>query len=516
MKVLCVDTLATRLDILLADISFRKEVKSHQFWSIRHNPGESMKKLSEFLISENIPLDKLALALPGSLCSYHYFTVPFKKNKELRDNVPFEIEDRVPFDPDNIYQAFQVLEKGKIHSEILATIIPKDLYHKFIDQIREHRLEPEVICPGPVAMAYSLLPIAQNHSGPIMAIEIRDITTYIVVVNGPSVIVCRAYPMGLNHFVNPLAKYKNISQDEAYAELKRVGPQFPPGQIPDDLRDIIKPFFVEIKKTIMYIRSQGHNYISNTYLSGYGREWVSFEELLAHEFQIPVDRNLLSDKYAGKEDIPSLITHGLLLHFTSRKASNLINLRVHEHRAKQSIEELIKKFDSPEIKSLVRYSFATVTLLFFYFVLMNIFLGIQRDKLESKLMLTIKDAKNIKVASEIPSPSKNTVISKADGTRKVMVDIIKKQQMEVDVLENSTFPSQLDILSKFVSRAPRDLQSDIISLSLKDNYLEIQGQTFNGEIGDYKKRLEMRAAGEKAIEKFTVKDSSFTLGVRYE
>src|SRR5690606_3383825 len=102
-------------------------------------------------------------------------------------------------------------------------------------------------------------------------------------------------------------------------------------------------------------------YISKIYLSGNATVWESFEELMRHEFQIPVSRNLIYDIYGREENVPSLINNGLLSHFTKRKTEGaLINLRVKELRAQQSIEELLKTFETPQNKLLFKYGFATL------------------------------------------------------------------------------------------------------------------------------------------------------------
>jgi Tfp pilus assembly PilM family ATPase len=282
MKILCVDMLVTRLDVLYAEVSFRKQVQSHRFWSLRHPPHESLKALAEFLMTEKLEADKLAMTIPGHLCSYHLFHVPFTKKKEILLNVPFEVEERGPFTPEEILHSFQVLNKTKHQSEIMAAIIPKNLYNEFIENIRTFNLEPEIITPGPIALAYSLLPFSKNSQGPMMCIDVRDTYTYIVVTHQQSVLACRTYPLGLNHFVVPEATIRGISYDEAYQDLMQSGPHIPPGEISDELRDIIKPFFVEIKKTILNVRSGGHPYISAILPSGYAQEWQSFEELLLH------------------------------------------------------------------------------------------------------------------------------------------------------------------------------------------------------------------------------------------
>ena len=514
MKVLCVDMLMTRLDILQANLSFRKKILSTRYWSLRHPPNESLKALSEFLISENVQVDKLSMALTGSYCSYHYFSVPYKKNKDIQANVPFEIEERVPFQPDDIHHTFQILARGKAQTEVLAAIIPKTLYNGFMEGIRQHNLEPEILTPGPIALAYSLLPIsAKSPNAPIICIEIRDVHTYIVVTHGSSVIVCRTYPLGLHSFVVPTATFKDVSYDEAYDELNKIGPQFPPGDISDDLRDIIKPFFVEIKKTIMHVRSKGFPYISKIYLSGYGTEWNSFGELLTHEFQIPCDHNLLKETYSNAEVTPSLITNGLLSHFTSSNPRNLINFRVKELRAQQSIQELFKKFEAPERKALIKYAFGTICLIFIYFFIANALLSNQRKKLETKIKETVKKL-NPELAKfqSTPTPS---IITKSSEIQQALDKALKAQRIELKVLSGSGAKSKLDALKKLVDAVPRNFKSDLTQLSITETEIQASGLLVEGDLEQFKRRLQ-NAGSFRNIKQLSQTGNQFNLSTDYE
>lgn len=67
-------------------------------------------------------------ALPGDLVSVRTMFLPFRDRKRLDQTVPFELETQVPFGLDEIVVDYQVLQRDKAGSTVLAALVQrKDL-----------------------------------------------------------------------------------------------------------------------------------------------------------------------------------------------------------------------------------------------------------------------------------------------------------------------------------------------------------------------------------------------------
>jgi hypothetical protein len=204
----------------------------------------------------------------------------------------------------------------------------------------------------------------------------------------------------------------------------------------------------------------------------------------------------------------------MLQHFTSRDAQNLINFRVKELRAKQSIQELVKKFQTPERRLVIKYSLGTLLLLFCYFFFINMFLGAQRDRMETQLKETLKQA-----APYLPkyqSLGKSTIVGKRDELRDTMKKMVKTRRMELNILEATQKSSLLDRLQRFVRFVPPTFKSDVTTLTIEPKTLYIKGTLFEGDFDQFRKRMTDGLGAKNLKEAALAENKTFTITAEYE
>lgn len=97
-------------------------------------------------------------SLPASLASYRNMKVPFKEKKKLRQILPFELESILPYPPENVTIDFEVLSSPADveQHQIFAAAIQKEKVAWYLDLLKSHGIEPEVLTIDGYAVAQAL------------------------------------------------------------------------------------------------------------------------------------------------------------------------------------------------------------------------------------------------------------------------------------------------------------------------------------------------------------------------
>jgi general secretion pathway protein L len=91
-------------------------------------------------------------SLPGEMVTLRTFFLPFRDRKRLDQTVPFEIETQVPFDLDDVVIAYQVLNRDKAGSNVLAALVHRKDLEQHLATLGAAGLDPKVVDFAPLAM----------------------------------------------------------------------------------------------------------------------------------------------------------------------------------------------------------------------------------------------------------------------------------------------------------------------------------------------------------------------------
>ncbi|MBW1889089.1 MAG: pilus assembly protein PilM [Deltaproteobacteria bacterium] len=97
-------------------------------------------------------------AFPAEYASYRNIEAPFKNKKKLRQILPFELESTLPYSPENVIIDFGVLDglRDAEHYKIFAAAAQKERVGFYIDLLKSHGMEPEVLTIGGYPLARAL------------------------------------------------------------------------------------------------------------------------------------------------------------------------------------------------------------------------------------------------------------------------------------------------------------------------------------------------------------------------
>ncbi len=171
--------------------------------------GGFSQALAELSSSLKERPDTVAVSVPPSDCSFRILSLPFKDKKALAKTLGFELEPLVPFSlEDKIYDfAYFPVEAG---SQLLVSIIPKERLSFYIDTLKSHRLDPEIIDVNLVPLA-RFIKNRLSQDGPFGVLQISEGYVTILLMEGGGIGTIREINFG--------RKVKEDSGDRQIREL---------------------------------------------------------------------------------------------------------------------------------------------------------------------------------------------------------------------------------------------------------------------------------------------------------
>ena len=99
---------------------------------------------------------RIVSAIPGRYFTQRTLLFPFADRKRIEKAVPFEFEDLVPFDLDDVVLDHLVLESGpdkEPGARVLCLALPKAVLRQHLDLLLESGIEPQVVVPSFAGLA---------------------------------------------------------------------------------------------------------------------------------------------------------------------------------------------------------------------------------------------------------------------------------------------------------------------------------------------------------------------------
>jgi len=95
---------------------------------------------------------KIVSSIPGHLFSQRTLTLPFADRKRIEKALPYEVEDLVPFDLEDVVLDHLVLgsaaEKKETATPVLCMLLPKTVLRQHLDLLAGAGIDPQVIVPS--------------------------------------------------------------------------------------------------------------------------------------------------------------------------------------------------------------------------------------------------------------------------------------------------------------------------------------------------------------------------------
>ena len=259
---------------------------------------------------------KVALGVANQQVVVRQVDLPSLPEAQLRESLPFQVQDYIPIPVDQALLDFEILEEyanpdGTAMSRLLLVAAAREMVDELRAVMKKAKLEPVLLDLD----AFALLRALADEPAPVEEGQPRTVTTGELIVNVGSTVTnivvhsggiprfVRILLMGGNSVTESLQNSFGVSWEQAEA-MKSAGhaPGSPEGSM---ISERAQRFIDEVRGSLDYYRAQGDSVqVERVILSGGGAELPNLAERLAEAVRLPVDRgHPMQSLQIGKVDL---------------------------------------------------------------------------------------------------------------------------------------------------------------------------------------------------------------------
>lgn len=316
--------------------------------------------MEQLFAENNLKADRIITAMPGQYVSSRILPFNFADPRKIEIAISAEIEDKVPFNLDEMIIDHQILGTMKGKTIALIVMTRKSFLKSFLDHLLRINIDPKLIDVDSLAF-YNLYPFLNIEAGSCTAmVDIGHEKTSVCIVRDGLLRSFRSINLGGKYLTEFLARDLEVSFPEAEAVKHRVSRVFCENDdrsfltgddliIAERLSLAANALVKELGRTLYSFKTWEKEPISKIILSGGTSRIQNFQRYLQDQLDIPVVANDLSQgslKISQNLDnvmaiLPQSAAIGIRA-VSSVKKHSQINLRSGEFANVQNYEEVMK------------------------------------------------------------------------------------------------------------------------------------------------------------------------------
>jgi type IV pilus assembly protein PilM len=141
----------------LKAVELQQSLRSLETVHVRAVPRSEERPLPDvlrrFVEVHRLATDHVVTALRGDRLSVRRLEFPFGERRRLTQAVPFEVEDTLPFDMDQVLLDWQVVENERTRSRVVAAIAPRARVSELIEALHQGGCDARTIEAEGLALA---------------------------------------------------------------------------------------------------------------------------------------------------------------------------------------------------------------------------------------------------------------------------------------------------------------------------------------------------------------------------
>lgn len=355
--------------------------------------------LTELFTQHPVQADQVVVALPGPTLATHVVTLPFSDPRKIEQTLPFEIEGQLPYDISEVVFDYQVASTKDKKSDILVGLVRKTELKALIDTLAELKLTPKVITHPGIAYQNVLatMSAAEVQDGAIAIVDIGHERTSIAIGSpGGPVEVARTFSGGGKDLTRTLAREFQVPPLDAEKWKEQHGALASHINGPDAERAAgafirgMQGVVRELRQSFKAYSARSRRPVMRVYICGGTATMPGFDEQLASDLSIPVERLALPNEAAaqiGQADLSRMAQpFALALRgFASGAKAPRFNLRRGEFGFKGDFDYVRDK-----IPRIAAFAFTLLLLIIASGMVRNFLLAEREEKVDAELCETTK------------------------------------------------------------------------------------------------------------------------------
>ena len=252
--------------------------------------NNTLQEITSLFKQAGIRAKKVNIAVSGENTVARYLSLPKMSEAELKKAMEFQLEDHIPFKPEEVYVDYQTLGEDEGASNKLRLFLvasKKELIDSRIKLIKQAGLEPQVITTDALALKntfYFNYP-AKTESN-ITLLNAGSKFTNILISKRQIPYFLRDAKFGGETITNSIQTALQIERNNA--ESLKQNPGSSPAEVPEIIKSAMSSLLNEIFVSLDFYENLTEQRIDEVYVSGGSSQLTGLKEFLAGYLNIPI------------------------------------------------------------------------------------------------------------------------------------------------------------------------------------------------------------------------------------
>jgi len=276
--------------------------------------GAVIDSIQRAFAARKIKGGEVAIALSGHSVIIKKISIPATSEEELAEVIPWEAEQYIPFDVQDVNLAYQVLKgagSGEGNMDVLLVAAKKDKINDYTSVVSQAGRNPMLVDVDVFALQNCFEMNYETDPGVCQAlVNIGASTTNVAILKGTQSIFWRDISVGGNHYNDAIRKELNLSFEQAESLNRGEEVEGIPVENVTPILASVNDFVGgEIQKTVDFFKNTtpGEN-IEKMVIAGGSSRVPHLREALAERFGIAVEAlNPFQRVQVGKGFSPEMI-----------------------------------------------------------------------------------------------------------------------------------------------------------------------------------------------------------------
>jgi type IV pilus assembly protein PilM len=160
--------------------------------------------------------ETLMCALPPGYSSTVVLELPFDQPKKIEAVLPFQLDDAIPFDVEDVVYDYQIAHRTEEGSAVvLVAYVLRDVFAQFLEDLAAGGIDPKVVGVGPLSIFNLYDHILAAHEGSVAVLDLGHGHSELTIFEGGEPRIVRDIQGGGRDITVALAKAFQVDADQA-------------------------------------------------------------------------------------------------------------------------------------------------------------------------------------------------------------------------------------------------------------------------------------------------------------
>jgi general secretion pathway protein L len=209
----------------LKAVEVQQSLRSFRSVNVRSVPREVDGPLSDlvrrFATVHRLATDNVVTAVRCDRLSVRRLSFPFAERRRLAQAVPFEIEDALPFDIENVVLDWSLDRSDRHHADVVAAIAQRSEVSELIETLHEAGCDPRTVEAEGLVLANlrAVFDLPEN----VLLVDLGHSKTTLCGLSERGAVAARSMQVGGHALTEAIAQDRDLSLEDAEREKCETG-----------------------------------------------------------------------------------------------------------------------------------------------------------------------------------------------------------------------------------------------------------------------------------------------------